>query len=45
MKKELIHILTVLAGAAMLFACEKQTTPEPVRIPYPVSGQAVAHSA
>lgn len=35
MKKELIHILTVLAGAAMLFACEKQTTPEPVRIQYP----------
>lgn len=35
MKRELIHILTVMAGAAMLFACEKQTTPDPVRIQYP----------
>lgn len=35
MKRELIHILTVMAGAALLFACEKMTTPEPVRIQYP----------
>lgn len=35
MKRELIHILTLMAGVAMLFSCEKQTTPDPVRIQYP----------
>ena len=27
--------MTLLAGLALLFSCEKQTTPEPVRIQYP----------
>lgn len=35
MKRDLIHILTLVAGLTLLFSCEKQTTPEPVRIQYP----------
>lgn len=35
MKRTFIQILTLLAGLALLFSCEKQTTPEPVRIQYP----------
>lgn len=35
MKRAFIQILTLLAGLALLFSCEKQTTPEPVRIQYP----------
>ena len=35
MKRAFIQILTLLAGLALFFSCEKQTTPEPVRIQYP----------
>ena len=35
MKKTLIHTLSLLAAIGMLFACEKQTTPETVRIQRP----------
>lgn len=35
MKNTLIYTLTLLAAAVVLFACETQTTPEPVRIQHP----------
>lgn len=35
MKNTLKYTLTLLASALVLFACEKQTTPEPVRIQRP----------
>lgn len=35
MKNTLIYTFSLLAAIVVLFACEKQTTPEPIRIQRP----------